>query len=323
VGAVLLVHLPEWFRFLEHYYLIAYSAAMLATVIAAPWGLVGTIERLRAHLFPEPPPPRPQPRLTERRPHNGDRRTLLAVERLGIAFGGIRALDEVSFAVGPGDLVGMIGPNGSGKTTLANVVGGLYAPGHGRLRFAGHDITKARPHAIARLGLARSFQSVNLVDEMTALDNAALGRAMLEGIGFHSALLTGIPDRHLARARAHAAALLEALGVADAAARPAGTLPHGTRRLVEIARALALEPRLLVLDEPAAGLTEAEGAALKQHLRTCARNGLALLVIEHKMSFLLPLVERVICLDQGRVIADGAPAAIKQDARVIAAYLGG
>ncbi|HEX9669626.1 MAG TPA: ATP-binding cassette domain-containing protein, partial [Thermoanaerobaculia bacterium] len=323
VGAVLLVHLPEWFRFLEKFYLIAYGAAMLAMITAAPWGLVGGLERLRARVRPEPPPPapasRPLPARPARRPPAGP---LLVVEDLAVAFGGVRAVDGVSFVLARGEILGLIGPNGSGKTTVVNLVTGLYRPARGRIRVGGADVTGASPHAIARRGVGRTFQSAQLVDEMSALDGVAVARAAAEGLGWLTALRTGVPDRRRARARAEAIGLLETLGVAEVAWRRGGDLPQGVKRRVEIARALALAPELVILDEPAAGLDETEQADLARRLETLAAAGLTLLVIEHNMPFLLPLARRVICLDAGRVIAEGTPAEITAHPRVIEAYLG-
>ena len=323
VGAVLLVHLPEWFRFFEKSYLIAYGAALLAAIIAAPWGLVGALERLRQLLLPEPPAPDPAPLpLAPRlRPAAGGS-PLLEVEGVGIGFGGVKAVDDVAFTIAPGEVVGMIGPNGSGKTTLVNLITGLYQAERGRIRLSGRDITRESAFRIARLGIARSFQNINLVEELTALDNVAAARAALEGVGLKSALIAGRFDRALARARGHAMALLDTLGIAAVATRPCGALPHGFRRGVEIARALALEPALLILDEPAAGLSEAEQGELARHLSALAEEGLTLLVIEHNMRFLMPLARRMICLDNGRIVATGSPQQIQSDPRVAEAYLG-
>jgi len=266
-------------------------------------------------------PPRPQlkPLRASSRAEAGP---LLEASGLGVAFGGVTALAEVSLEVRPGELLGLIGPNGSGKTTLVNLVSGFERRHAGRIRFLGEDITALASDRRARLGLARSFQSVSLVAQMTALDNVALGRASLEGTGLASALLSAREDAHLARARRHAMALLAGLGIAQHAMRPCGELPHGTARRVEIARALALEPRLLILDEPAAGLAEDEAAELARALKALAAEGLTLLVIEHNMPWLMPLASRMICLDEGRIIAQGTPAEVRGHARVIEAYLG-
>lgn len=325
LGAVLLVHLPEWFRFLEKSYLIAYGAATLATIIVAPWGIVGMIERLRAKAYPEVLPPKPSiadslPPAVRAAPTSDA--PLLEAQGVSIAFGGVKALDRISLTIRPSELVGLIGPNGSGKTTLANLVTGIYRPAEGRIRFAGRDITGESPFRIARCGIARSFQSVNLIDEMTALDNVAVARASAEAMDLPSSLITGTRDRRLERARGRAMALLESFGLGDIAARPTGELPHGIKRQIEIARALALDPHLLILDEPAAGLAEAEQAELARRLEALAQTGLTLLVIEHNMPFLMPLATRMICLDDGRIIAEGAPGELRADARVIEAYLG-
>ena len=318
VGAFLLVHLPEWFRFLDKYYLIAYGAVLLAMIIVAPWGLVGGLERLRARIFPEAPPraPQPVPLVTGGRATGGG--PLLEIRDIAIAFGGVRALDGVSLLLERGEIFGLIGPNGSGKTTLVNCVTRIYTPQTGAIAFAGEDVTRLAPYEVARRGIARTFQSVNLVDDLTALDNVAVARAGLERSGVRRAL----GDDGLRRARAHAMSLLERLDVAQVAMQPCGGLAYGLKRRVEIARALALEPQLLLLDEPAAGLNAAEQADLAVRLRTFARDGLTLLVIEHNMPFLMPLAGRMACLDYGRLIASGTPAEIRAHPRVIEAYLG-
>ena len=318
VGAFLLVHLPEWFRFLDKYYLIAYGAVLLAMIIVAPWGLVGGLERLRARIFPEAPPraPQPVPLVTGGRATGGG--PLLEIRDIAIAFGGVRALDGVSLLLERGEIFGLIGPNGSGKTTLVNCVTRIYTPQSGAIAFAGEDVTRLAPYEVARRGIARTFQSVNLVDDLTALDNVAVARAGLERSGVRRAL----GDDGLRRARAHAMGLLERLDVAQVAMQPCGGLAYGLKRRVEIARALALEPQLLLLDEPAAGLNAAEQADLAVRLRTFARDGLTLLVIEHNMPFLMPLAGRMACLDYGRLIASGTPAEIRAHPRVIEAYLG-
>ncbi len=310
LGAFLLVHLPEWFRFLGKYYLIAYGAMLLAMIIAAPYGLLGAAERWRARWFPEPAtlPPAPlRPVTAAVAPPAGP---LLEVRNLSIAFGGVRALDEVDLAVARGEIFGLIGPNGSGKTTLVNCITRIYAPARGGILFAGRDVMRLAPFEVARLGVARTFQNINLVDDMSALDNVAAARAGLRR------------NARLNQARREAMHLLEQLDVGKVAMQPCGGLAYGLKRRVEIARALALEPQLLMLDEPAAGLNQTEQADLAARLRKLSESGLTLFVIEHNMPFLMALATRIACLDYGRIIASGPPAAIRADPRVIEAYLG-
>lgn len=321
LGAFLLVHLPEWFRFLGKYYLIAYGAVLLAMIIVAPWGVIGAAQRLRARWFPEAPPAAPAALALPARAADAASGPLLEVQDLAIAFGGVRALDGVSLRLERGEIFGLIGPNGSGKTTLVNCITRIYTPDSGRLRFAGADITRRPPYAMARLGMARTFQNINLVDEMSALDNVAAARAGIEGVGVVRALAS-LRDAQLARSRGHAMHLLELMDVAGVAMQPCGGLAYGLKRRVEIARALALEPRLLLLDEPAAGLNGSEQADLAARLQKLCASGITLLVIEHNMPFLMPLATRMACLDYGQVIATGSPAEIRANPRVIEAYLG-
>jgi branched-chain amino acid transport system permease protein len=311
LGAVLLVHLPEWFRGLEAYYLIAYGVALLAMIIAAPDGLGGLLEKflLRTTDGGLPIVSAPQP---VRSPPASPRKTkpgaLLAVERLSKRFGGVEALGDVTFNVNAGEILGLIGPNGSGKTTLINIVTGLHPADRGAVRLAGAEILGRRPFEIARLGIARTFQGINLVDDMSALDNVAVARMSR--------------DSGLEAARASASRALLQVGIEAVASRPAGALPQGIKRRLEIARALALEPDLLLLDEPAAGLNAVEQNSLADLLQVLARGGVTLVVIEHNMPFLMPLAHRIVCLDAGRMIAEGTPTQIRSDPAVIAAYLG-
>jgi branched-chain amino acid transport system permease protein len=301
IGALLLVHLPEWFRFLDLYRNVAYGAALLATIIIAPFGIAGALARLlprRAVTLPTPLPLPPRPRHAGTEP-------VLTIEDLAKSFGGVTALEAVTLALRRGEILGLIGPNGSGKTTLVNLVSGFERPDRGEIRLGGARIAGLAPHAIARRGIARSFQSLALVEAMTALDTVALARR-----------------KRLPEARAEAMHVLGRVGIAARAADPVARLPYGIRRRIELARALALEPTVLLLDEPASGLTPAEQEDLARRLRALASEGLALLVVEHNMPFLLGLADRVACLDDGRLIAAGVPAEIRRDKAVIAAYLG-
>ena len=351
LGAWLIVNLPEWFRGMDKYYLIAYGCALLATVIAAPYGLIGWLEKSRARLFPEGPPNAPEPLAVGRgTPLTTDaggaggaggggtggagggpgpaaagvllNQPLLKVAGLSKSFGGIKAVDRVSLVVNRGEVLGLIGPNGSGKTTLVNMITGIYRADAGAVLIGGRDITRAASHDIAATGIARTFQNINLVDEMSALDNVAVARFRAEGGALAASLRGGFSDPAWIRARRQAMHFLNALDAGDCAQKAAASLAYGLKRRVEIARALALQPRLLLLDEPAAGLNEAEQADLAQRLRAFAESGLSILVIEHNMPFLMPLAQRMICLDHGEVVAAGTPAQIRADARVIEAYLG-
>ena len=321
-GALLITHLQQWFRPLENYTQIAYGGVTLAFLIAAPYGLLGALQAVRARLLPETPPPLPVPLPLPPRAAFTTTAPLLSISDVSKSFGGVQALDRVSFDIRAGEIVGLIGPNGSGKTTLLNVISGLERADAGSIALAGRPITELPAFRIARLGVARTFQHIHLVGELSLLDNVAIGRAVREKAGLWTSLRRFGRDDGLHAAQRVAAAAADRLGIAAHAAVPAGSLPYGTRRRVEVARALATEPSLLLLDEPAAGLNEEEQQDLAARVRSIARDGVTVLVIEHNMVFLAALAERLICLDQGHVIAAGSPEAVRGDPRVIDAYLG-
>ena len=323
LGAILIVNLPEWFRVMEKYYLIAYGVALLVAIIVAPYGLIGLLEQWRARLWPEGPKALPQALelpATEGASDAGG--ALLQVRDIRKRFGGLKALDGVSFHVGHGEILGLIGPNGSGKTTMINVITGIYRADTGSVQLRGAAIHHKSSFAIAGSGVARTFQNINLVDDMEVLDNVAVARFGFEKAGLAQALGAGWHEAAWQRACGQAVTLLDALGITHAARTRAGGLAYGIKRKVEIARALALEPSLLLLDEPAAGLNEDEQRDLADRLRAFAHCGLSILVIEHNMPFLMPLAQRMICLDHGTVIAEGTPAEIRANPLVVAAYLG-
>ena len=249
---------------------------------------------------------------------------LLEIEGLSIRFGGLAALSEVDLAVGAGEICALIGPNGAGKTTVFNVLTGLYRAASGRVRFDGHDLLTRAPHAVARLGVARTFQNTEVFRGLSALDNVLIGaHARLRGHVIAAAL--GLPGvrREEARARDRARALLARVGLGDVVGRDAAGLPLGLQKRVELARALALEPRLLLLDEPAGGLNPTETQELMQLIRSLRDvDQLTILLVEHNMELVMGVSDRVAVLQHGRRLAEGTPAEVSRDPTVVAAYLG-
>lgn len=247
---------------------------------------------------------------------------MLEVRDLALRFGPITAFEDVSFSVADGELLAVIGPNGAGKSSLFNVLSRVYRPQSGTVRLDGEDLLARRVRDLAGCGVARSFQNLGLVGELTALENVLIGRDHLMRAG---ALRGGLG---LARAeeREHVAAArlaLRKVGIEDLAQRIVGTLPYGDRKRVELARCVAMEPKLMLLDEPVAGMSASERAAMTRLLARLHRDeGVTMLLVEHDMGVVMQLADRVLVLDFGRPIAIGTPAEIQHDERVIRAYLG-
>nr|WP_157020331.1 ATP-binding cassette domain-containing protein [Mesorhizobium xinjiangense] len=315
-GALVTVLLPELLSGLAEYRLLFFGGLLLVVLWLAPSGIVGELARL----FPRP--------RAEGQGGRSDRAAdvaaflapdgdgpQLAVGGIGIRFGGLQAAEGVSLGGVPGKVTSIIGPNGAGKTTVLNMIGGFYKPTAGSIRLGEAELAGQSATTVSRAGIARTYQTTKLFPTLSVVDNILI--AMRRGrLGNPVGALAGAHDRDMALG------LLDLVGYRGEADTAAGDLPHVDRRLVEIARALALRPRVLLLDEPAAGLVQIEKAALARIMRTIADRGIAVILVEHDMGLVMGISDEILVLDAGRPIATGAPAQVRNDPAVIAAYLG-
>jgi branched-chain amino acid transport system permease protein len=288
------------------------------------------LQRARAGLVPfalrwlprvRPTPPRAANALARRQqPERGQ--PILSISGATRRFGGLVAVDKVSFELKAGEILGLIGPNGAGKTTMFNLITGTLALNGGNISFLGSTVSGASQRRIARAGIARTFQHVKLRKNMTLLDTVMLGTYVRTRSGVLAGILR-LDRREEAEVRAEAMWQLQRVGLADRAFELSGNLPLGSQRVLEIARALAADPALLMLDEPAAGLRAGEKAELASLLKALRAEGLSILLVEHDMDFVMGLVDRSVVMDFGAKLCEGSPAAIRSDPRVQEAYLGG
>lgn len=329
LGTAILVAIAEVIAGFHTIGLIIYGGILLAVLLLVPEGAVGmlraAIRPMRRAAHPSPTAEAGMPQAVAMRPPPPGTRRGGSLEVVGLSksYAGVVALRDVSFSVAPGTIHALIGPNGAGKSTLINCVAGLYRADMGSVRLGQDEVTSLSAHQRARLGLARSFQNLQLISGLTVIENVMLGLRRQAGEGGIRAMMrwvAGLP--HEEQERARALAVLDALAIAHLADRTPAELPYGHRKLVELARALAQDPLVMLLDEPVAGLNPLEAQQIATALRRLRDSGKTILLVEHNMEFVMGLSDRVTVLDHGVVIADDTPLAVQGDKKVIAAYLG-
>lgn len=342
VGATLLTLLPEVLRFLKDSYMMVYAAGIVLIMIFMPSGIAGLVMsmpfsvRLRAWWTADSKAARQVAAAASSRENSGNSRksykpedcagsgeVLLTVKGLAKHFGGLKAVDGVDMVVRRGEIQALIGPNGSGKTTILNMLSGLYIPTAGEITLAGSAIAGKKPHVITSMGMARTFQNIRLFGELTVLENVLIGRHTHSRAGLLGSILR-LPSQRAeeAQTRARALEMLEFVGLKGKEFAQANSLPYGQQRLLELARALASDPQLLLLDEPAAGLNAAETEALVELLFQICTRGITILLVEHDMNLVMNVSDHITVLNFGRKIAEGSAEQIEKNQEVIDAYLG-
>jgi ABC-type branched-subunit amino acid transport system ATPase component/ABC-type branched-subunit amino acid transport system permease subunit len=326
IGAYLLTYLPEYLQQFQLWQKFAYGALLLIVMFVLPRGIVGTLKYAFDRLQPADPVPDAADGISVENSLRYEKKMLaaeLVATSLTVRFGGLSALTKASLRVKGGEIHALIGPNGAGKSTFVNAISGFYLADEGRCEFDGVELIGRRSLDIARLGLARTFQNTELFGELSVLQNVMAGYDQRLSYGLFQALLrTPRMRREEIECRRTAVGLLAFVGLSQYANEEARFLPFGLQRSLEIARALASKPRLLLLDEPAAGLTTQEIDDLEAMIRRIAELGISILLIEHHVDLIMALADNVTVLDYGQVIASDAPAAIQVDPRVIEAYFG-
>jgi branched-chain amino acid transport system permease protein len=328
VGAIGLTLIREWLSDFSTYAQLGYGVVVVLMVVFAPTGLAGVPARLRDQFERRRGTRSSRAELRPFTPYDAVERpssqpVLLSVEGVTKQFRGLRALDAVSLTVHEGEIRGVVGPNGSGKTTLFNVISGFYRASAGSVGFAGADTTTARPYTLSLAGLARTFQNLRLFGQLTVRENilVALDRTRTRAIWQYAIWQPGVLARER-RLRVQADEILERFGLADFAEADPSALPYGIQRRIEIARAMASRPRLLLLDEPAAGLNGEEVQQLIRIVRSIRDSGTTVILIEHNMGLVMSLCEKVTVLSSGKVIAEGTPREVVSAPEVVEAYLG-